>query len=568
MQRVLLAATVLVAVLPLSGCFGSGSDDFDFVPGTKFKETGNTVHLKASVADYDSEVYPGLNTWLWAFCFEPVDPSDTYSANAIEGWVPLPGDKVVGSNGDELTEKRGVCSVPGPTLRVKQGDRVIVEFSNSHFHPHTIHWHGQFVDWESDGAPGVTQDSVVSGSSFTYNFIAKRAGTLWYHCHVDTQMHVQQGLYGMMIVEPQDKTYEPKGIDREYNIVLSTMNRNTVEAIGTSRHSHPAGCASGFPEYNGVPCENPSSQAGKPDVFLINGHSYPYTMDQEQSLIVMKEGERIRLRIGNFGETVEELHPHGHDMLVTHKDGNPLPPSARYYVDTLTVGPAERYDVVIVADNPGPWMIHTHVNSHETNCGKAPGGMHTMLVYEDFLDKMHQFKAEAPVDCPRGETLELPGDFSNQTTLQQSSATPGLVPGTAQWNAGTWTWPIQLPCAVREMAFYGRVIQDASVRATNPAQVTFRVFEPNGDTAYEFTTGSTTPNPATAGSPPAPAAYVLKQKSLGNLTQVPGDYRLEVTGYGMDVQIELDVRVDYYESFEQSKVGHLTYSVGGCSGYT
>src|SRR5919112_1615255 len=101
-------------------------------------------------------------------------------------------------------------SETGRTLRVHQGDRIKVEFSHSHFHPHTIHWHGQFVPWESDGAPGVTQDAVESGGAITYDFIASRAGTLWYHCHVDTQLHVMQGLYGMIIVEPQDTEYEPE----------------------------------------------------------------------------------------------------------------------------------------------------------------------------------------------------------------------------------------------------------------------------------------------------------------------------------------------------------------------
>ena len=559
MSRALAAAIALLALLPLSGCFGAGNDGFSFVPGTKFKETGNTVRLKASVMDYDSELFSGLDTYLWAFCFEPIDPNDAYSANAIEGWTPLEGDKVVDSTGAERTELRGKCSVPGPTLRVKQGDRVIVEFANSHFHPHTIHWHGQFVDWQSDGAPGVSQDSVVSGNAFKYEFIAKRAGTLWYHCHVDTQTHVMQGLYGMIIVEPQSKKYEPKGIDQEYNIVLSTMNRNMVEARG-ARHNHPAGCASGFPDYNGAPCENPVSKAGEPDVFLLNGHSYPYTMDQEESLIVVKEDQRIRLRILNAGETIEELHPHGHDMLVIAKDGNPLSPSSRYWADTLKIGPAERYDVVMTMDNPGPWMIHTHVSSHETNCGKAPGGMHTMLVYEEFLETMHQFKAEAAVDCPIGETLELPSDFSNYTSFGYSQQSPVGLPGGAlpAVDVGTWTYPVDLPCAVREMSLYVNVWQPAASKAANQATVSVKLTSPEG-VARDL-------EPATMDSP---SSFIAKEHSLnGNLTATAGDYLVEVTGVGHDVKVDLNVVVDYYETFEQSKIGHLEYKVGGCPGFT
>src|SRR5688572_29931741 len=97
--RALAIAALALAALPLAGCLGGGADGFDFVPGTKFSETGRTVHLKATVIDYDSELFPGLDTWLWAFCFEPVDPNDQYSANAIEAWTPLAGDKAAGTVG-------------------------------------------------------------------------------------------------------------------------------------------------------------------------------------------------------------------------------------------------------------------------------------------------------------------------------------------------------------------------------------------------------------------------------------------------------------------------------------
>src|SRR5207244_4171804 len=111
---------------------------------------------------------PGLKANLWAFCAEPVDPSDQYSAAAVEAFTPLPGDAPHLS-----PDLRGKCSVPGPTLRVHQGDRVIVEFAHSHFHPHTIHWHGQYVPNDMDGVPGETQAAVPSGGSITYDFIAK-----------------------------------------------------------------------------------------------------------------------------------------------------------------------------------------------------------------------------------------------------------------------------------------------------------------------------------------------------------------------------------------------------------
>jgi FtsP/CotA-like multicopper oxidase with cupredoxin domain len=547
-NRAFLIAALALAVLPLSGCFG-GSDGFDFVPGKGFKETGRTVHLKATVVDYDSELFPGLKTWLWAFCFEPVDPNDQYSADAIEGWTPLAGDKTANPVGPNAK-----CSVPGPTLRVHQGDRVKVEFSHSHFHPHTIHWHGQFVPWESDGAPGVTQDAVESGGAITYDFIAARAGTLWYHCHVDTQLHLMQGLYGMIIVEPQDDKYEPKDIDKEFVMVLSTMNRNTVEAVGTTRHSHPPGCASGFPG-----CENPAAEADKPDVFLLNGHSYPYTMEQEESLFVVHKDDRIRIRILNTGETVEEVHPHGHDMEVVAKDGNPLPPSARYFVDTLKIGPAERYDVVMTMNNPGPWMIHTHVSSHETNCGRSPGGMHTMLVYDDYVDRMHEFKAELPATGPPGCELRLPGDFVNMTTIAVGPASlqPQLpAPPTAETVSATWAFPVELVCGVKKLEFRASLSSNAAGSPLSGLHVIVK--NTKGESVNEFDLNTAQKS----------GIYLLEKQGLLELSSTPGNYTVEVSGSSTQGDLTLFAVVDYHSSFEETKRDHLKYKVGGCPGFT
>lgn len=402
MKTYAFTALILLAVSAFAGCAEPtqpttqpGNAVPRSAPGVDTSPSGRTVHLKATVVDLQQIVAPGLLADLWAFCFAPADPKDKISVAAVEPWTPLPGDVAAGA------PEGYACSVPGPTLRVQQGDRVIVEFANTHPHPHSIHWHGQLVPWNMDGAPGVSQDSVVEGATFKYDFIAKKSGTLWYHCHVDAQQHIMKGLYGAIIVEPSDKSGEPKDIDREYVWVLSTANRAEimevvpkVDSVPTEHAFHVTPCISGTQG-----CEQPASAAGNPDVFMINGHSYPLTMEQMQTMLMIKAGERIRLRIINAGETLETIHPHGHDMLITHRDGNLLPPGAQYFVDTLDIAPAQRIDVVIAGDNPGPWMIHTHVTSHETNCHKSSGGMHSMLVYEGFEDKMHGFKAEASSGC-------------------------------------------------------------------------------------------------------------------------------------------------------------------------
>lgn len=142
-----LAATALLAATLLAGCTGGAYDPYAEVP-----LTGKTVHLVMKVVDlFDHEVYPGLKANLWAFCVTPFDDSDAYSKAAISYFTPLETDA------PHLDERdRATCSVPAPTITVEQGDRVVVEFSHTHFHPHTIHWHGQHVPAEMDGVPGIS----------------------------------------------------------------------------------------------------------------------------------------------------------------------------------------------------------------------------------------------------------------------------------------------------------------------------------------------------------------------------------------------------------------------------
>ena len=93
--------------------------------------------------------------------------------------------------------------VPGPTMRAKVGDAVQVDFTNALDAPTTVHWHGMAVPNEMDGVAWLA-DPVQPGESFTYTFVADRAGTFWYHPHVDVDHQVEHGLYGVFVVEEDD----------------------------------------------------------------------------------------------------------------------------------------------------------------------------------------------------------------------------------------------------------------------------------------------------------------------------------------------------------------------------
>ena len=92
-------------------------------------------------------------------------------------------------------------TVPGPMIRAKVGDRLVVHFKNSLPDATTLHWHGLRVPNDMDGAPGVTQPPIEPGGQFRYEFELKDAGTYWYHPHQDSSAQVGRGLYGAFVVE-------------------------------------------------------------------------------------------------------------------------------------------------------------------------------------------------------------------------------------------------------------------------------------------------------------------------------------------------------------------------------
>ena len=128
-------------------------------------------------------------------------------------------------------------TVPGPELRVVQGDRVRVTLVNRLPVATTLHWHGVRVPNAEDGVAGLTQDAVAPGALFTYEFVAADAGTYWYHSHQDTGNQIAAGLFGALIVEPPGgHTAETE--DRTVLLHDATDGSNTVALNGSTGDVH------------------------------------------------------------------------------------------------------------------------------------------------------------------------------------------------------------------------------------------------------------------------------------------------------------------------------------------
>lgn len=209
--------------------------------------------------------------------------------------------------------------VPGPLIRVREGDHVIVHFTNNHTLPHNLHFHGA----HPVGMDGVQE--VAPGASFTYEFTAGPAGAFVYHCHVDTRIHIQKGLYGQFIVDPK-KGWD--GPEREHFVVFSDWN----------------------PQLNATP-----------EAYTINGRSFPSTIP-----FPVEEGRTARFFVSSLSMIPVAAHFHG--VLSQQVWPNPQP------IDIVPLSPGETRVIDYRSDEPGTWMFHDHFEDHLVNDDVYPGG--------------------------------------------------------------------------------------------------------------------------------------------------------------------------------------------------
>jgi manganese oxidase len=222
--------------------------------------------------------------------------------------------------------------IPGPILEAELGDTIrIVLHNEMDDDPTAIHLHGIILPNAMDGVPGITQDPVMPGESFTYEVELVNAGSHMYHSHFDAAYQVPAGLLGALIVHDPER---PVTEDVDYTMILN---------------DGPLG-------------------------FTINGKDFPATEP-----IVAGLGDTVRVRFMNEGLMIHPMHLHGYHMTVVEKDGYPLP--MPYKLDTLNIAPGERYDVVIEADAPGVWAFHCHILNH-VEAADGMFGMVTALIVQ------------------------------------------------------------------------------------------------------------------------------------------------------------------------------------------
>ena len=225
----------------------------------------------------------------------------------------------------------GIC--PGPTIQVQQGDRVRVVFENRLPESTTIHWHGLEIPIEMDGAPFISQKPVAPGEKFTYEFTLHQEGTFFYHAH--SAMQEMMGMIGMFIIHPE-KAWKPR-VDHDFGIVLQEW------AILPDRDvPNTANMEFNWLTFNGV-----AAPAATP--------------------LIVRQGNRVRLRIVNLGMDHHPIHLHGHQFYITGTEGGRAPESTWYPTNTVIVGVAQAKVVEFEAKYAGDWMVHCHLPHHMMN---------------------------------------------------------------------------------------------------------------------------------------------------------------------------------------------------------
>ena len=361
---------------------GDGDPDEIHIRLEVIELNGFSPDLKDPVTSYN--IAPGIQPGFWAFA-----PKSRGMSN--ESFASIKANPLL--------------RLPSPSIRVEQGDKVFITLENSHYFPHSIHFHGvdhPFQKQNGEGNDGVPQTSnklTMPGKLFTYELTPRQPGTMIYHCHVQAHTHILMGLIGMFIVEENQpnnwvQTFNigasfvrhssvavKKQYSQEYDLQYQDIDRELHNIIQKGNDSRLLAKAYNR-EYN--------ITERSPEYFILNGRSFPYTL--RESLIVVKPEEKVKLRVFNAGEQSLALHMHGFKPTATHFDGVELNPQAQIQRDVFTLGPAQRVDLELYAHNDGLnnmgagiWTYHDHNELGVTTDGIYPGGHISSVAFESFL---------------------------------------------------------------------------------------------------------------------------------------------------------------------------------------
>ncbi len=225
---------------------------------------------------------------------------------------------------------------PGPTIEAVEGDKVRIFVTNKLPEHTTVHWHGMLVPNGMDGVGGLTQPHIPPGKTFVYELVLKDSGTFMYHPHSDEMVQMAMGMMGMIVVHPKDPAF--RRVDRDFVFIMSAYRIEPGAYLPKVAE---------MTDFN---------------LWTWNARVFP-GIDP----LPVRQGDRVRVRIGNLTMTNHPIHLHGFHFAVSATDGGWVPESAQWPETTVDVpvGAVRAFDVL--ADTPGDWAFHCHKSHHTMN---------------------------------------------------------------------------------------------------------------------------------------------------------------------------------------------------------
>ncbi len=278
-------------------------------------------------------------------------------------------------------------SVPGPTLRWREGDTVTLAVTNRMKKSASIHWHGVRSPAGMDGVPGLSYPGIAPNQTFLYRIPVLQSGTYWYHSH--TRFQEQTGLIGALIIDRAGK--DPIAFDREYVVMLTDWTDTDPETVFSNLkeqseyynfHQRTAGSFFSDVRKNGLRSTiSDRLMWGRmnmtpTDIADVSGATYTYLLNGNTPNAnwtgLFEPGERVRLRfINGSSMTFFDVRLPGLPLTVVQADGNDIEPVV---VDEFRIGVAETYDVVVQPRDNAAYTIFAQA---EDRSGYARGTLAT-----------------------------------------------------------------------------------------------------------------------------------------------------------------------------------------------
>jgi len=363
---------------------------------------------------------------------------------------------------------------PGPTIEVVEGDRVRVFVTNKLPEHTSVHWHGHRLPNGMDGVTGLTQPGIEPGKTFVYEFVAKRPGTFMYHPHADEMTQMAMGMMGFWVTHPKDHTQY--AVDRDFVFLLNAYD------IDPGSYTPKTNTMLDF------------------NLWTFNSRVFPGI-----DAMPVRQGDKVRIRVGNLTMTNHPIHIHGHEFHVTGTDGGWTPPASRWPEVTTDIAVGQMRAIEFVATEPGDWAFHCHKSHHTMNAmghnvptmiGVDHSGIAEKInkIVPDYMTMGDKGGAMGGMQMPLPENtlpmmsgegpfggVDMGGMFTVVKVRKEQKRGDYTDPGWYQHPAGTqaYEWTGALPEPARKYTAGGQ-----SMPALNQPDVELTVRKPSGHSGH------------------------------------------------------------------------------------